>query len=370
MSRTVWTSDCKRVTLVHGECIQSMRSLPKERFDAIVSDPPYGLGFMGKQWDKGVPNWIFWKAASEVAKPGANLLAFGGTRCWHRLAINIERAKWELRDTLCWLYGSGFPKSLDLSRSLDESSGVQDRPIVGEKRGADRLRSQTEEGGREGNGKWGDESGRDPFIHSAVTEAAKVWEGFGTALKPAWEPIIWAMKELDGTFADNAMQHGVAGVNVDACRVGSERRHNASAGNKRLEDRYTVTPVSKHSETAGRGAIGRFPANVLHDGSDEVLQGLSGETSRFFYCAKPSKKERGGYNMHPTVKPIALMLWLCKLVSTPSGGEVLDPFMGSGTTGVACVMNGQSFVGIEKDADSFETAKKRIVSALKQVKGG
>lgn len=343
LERIVWISPCQRVTLIRDDCIRAMRSLPKNRFDAVVTDPPYGLSFMGKNWDKGVPNFIFWKACLEVAKPGANFLAFGGTRLFHRLSLNIERAGWNLRDVLAWIYGSGFPKA-----------------------------------------------------HSIPTPG---FDGFGTALKPSWEPIVWSMKELDGTYEENSLLHGVAGLNIDQCRVGTEEME----WKKRGESKSYAKTTSVDRE--GEVNVGRWPANLIHDGSEEALSvfpetkaskkettvqnqsrsnskcygkfsnektvvqgyGDEGTASRFFYCAKASSKERGEFNDHPTVKPISLMKYLCQLVKTPTGGEVLDPFCGSGSTGVACLLNGQRFVGIEKDPKSFEIAKKRLKSTLEQI---
>jgi DNA modification methylase len=360
-------------TLQHGDCLLGMLAMDATSVDAIITDPPYGLGFMGREWDRGVPGPHYWEAALRVAKPGAHLLAFGGTRTFHRLACAIEDAGWELRDCLSWLYGSGFPKSR--------------------------------------NGPWG-----------------------GTALKPAWEPILMARKPLVGTVAANVTQFGTGGLNVDGCRVGY--------GHKTLEEVHreagspTVGGEAGYNGGFGPGGepvsfhpLGRWPANVaLDDAAAAMLDAQSGEltsganptrrgtpkfrsvygafqgqetceaargedrggASRFFYCAKASRSEReagldgmprkrGGAeqfdsrwkegtgqlrsplvrNHHPTVKPIALMRWLARLV-TPPGGLVLDPFAGSGTTGCAALLEGMRFVGFESVAEYFAIARQRI----------
>jgi len=283
------------------------------------------------------------------------ILAFGGTRTHHRLACAIEDAGWEIRDCLMWLYGQGFPKSHDFSRDIDRKAGITDRPIVGEKRGADRLRSQTKDGKRNGGEKWNDETGRDPFIRSPVTNLAQRWDGYGTALKPAWEPIILAMKPLDGTFAHNAEAHGVAGLNANGCRIGNDLRHNPSC----MNNGDTAAPVMSR----GRESRGRWPANLILDGdAAAALDGQSKRVSRYFYCGKASKKDRGEDNDHPTVKPTALMRWLIRLVTMPSGTRILDPFAGSGTTAVACALEGVDCVSIEKEAQYVNTSRRRITS--------
>ena len=328
--------------LLHGDCRAVMAGLPAASVDAVVCDPPYGLSFMGKDWDHGVPGVAFWSAAMRVAKPGAHLLAFGGTRTFHRLAVAIEDAGWEIRDTVMWVYGSGFPKS-----------------------------------------------------HNAGN-------GWGTALKPAWEPIIVARKPLEGTVAANVLAHGTGALNIDGCRVGTSDSLNGGA----YADAGTVRDDGWGMQRGGAGEYkqptGRWPANLIHDGSDEVLAGFpqsngahgvgdnprsysydksaartmppqtrkpfdyggdTGSAARFFYCAKASKADRDEGNHHPTVKPTALMRYLCKLV-TPPAGTVLDPFMGSGSTGKAARMEGFGFIGIEQDAEYIAIARARIAHAV------
>ena len=368
-----------------GDCRELLTALDADSVDSIVTDPPYGLGFMGKDWDHGVPTVEFWQAFLRVAKPGAYMLAFGGTRTYHRMACAIEDAGWEVRDCIMWLYGTGFPKSLNLD---------------GE------------------------------------------WKGWGTALKPAYEPIIVARKPLEGTVAGNVAKHGVGAMNIDACRIETEARPKREVAALRDDVEYSPNSLMgrvdgslQSSKAVGTTNLGRWPANVIHDGSDEVLsafpdapgqQGDLNETgrarptkvafgdmaapkphtariesdksaARFFYCAKASKSEReaglgelpkkaGGMlsntsgqhitrrdggapgprsNNHPTVKPLSLMRYLCKLV-TPPNGVVLDPFMGSGSTGCAAVKEGFNFIGFDLDLNYVKIAEARITQASKE----
>lgn len=379
------------IRILTGDCREHMADLPECSVDAIVCDPPYGLtsarptgrseategavmkGFMGMAWDGSVPGTDFWIPALRVAKPGAYLLAFGGTRTFHRLACAIEDAGWEIRDTLGWLYGTGFPKSH--------------------------------------NGPWG-----------------------GTALKPAWEPIIMARKPLIGTVEANWREHGTGALNIDGCRVGGgeQRLHPVRVRSPESEANRSCYGAGLQGSRAATTTEGRWPANILHDGSDEVLsvfpdsdgqqakvtgneptangfsgpvmcggfigrresaapRGDSGSAARFFWSPKATRKERdaglesmpdrqGGMvsntsgqhitrraavapgpvkNHHPTVKPVALMAYLCRLV-TPPGGTVLDPFMGSGSTGIAALREGFDFIGIDLDPEHVDIARLRI----------
>ncbi len=291
------------IELLHGDCLDRLRELPNCSVDACVTDPPYGLSFMGKAWDYDVPGADVWREVLRVLKPGGHLLAFAGTRTQHRMAVQIEDAGFEIRDMIAWVYGSGFPKS----RNLD-----------------------------------GD------------------WQGWGTALKPALEPITVARKPLTGTVAANVLEHGTGAINVDGCRVGTCKNVPASVSKKAPANCYGKFKES--GETPGVGGhdpnIGRWPANLIHDGSDELCALLS-DAARFFYCAKASKADRGEGNGHPTVKPTELMRYLCRLVTPPSG-VVLDPFMGSGSTGKAAVLEGFRFIGIEREAEYLEIARGRI----------
>jgi DNA modification methylase len=424
----------------HGDCRDIMRTLPDNSVDAIVSDPPYGLAFMGKEWDHGVPGVEFWTEALRVAKPAAHLVAFGGTRTFHRLAVAIEDAGWEVRDCLSWLYGSGFPKSHDIGKAIDKMDAAEEqmarryrftawmrdagmstetlwrpllpfakneatakamaqhyvsagqqpaimtrehleacRHLLGDipewvERECDirsvesRNFAEREVVGHSTNaqGRGWSEAGlagyKESFdITRPSTDAAKQWDGWGTALKPAWEPIVLARKPLVGTVAANVTQYGTGGINVDGCRIGDTvetwPKTRARPTNPRdLHHDYT----GSETRTVQTGDVpsGRWPANVC---LDEDAAALFPE-SRFFYTAKASRREREAgceSNGHPTIKPIALMRWLCRLV-TPPDGLVLDPFNGSGSTGCAAVLEGFRYLGAELDADYVEIARKRI----------
>ena len=389
----------ERWTVHHGDCREVMQTLDPETIDSIVTDPPYGLSFMGKGWDHGVPGVEFWTEALRVVKPGAHLLAFGGTRTYHRLAVAIEDAGWDIRDCVMWVYGSGFPKSLDVSKAIDKAAGAE-REVVGYRknlcRTANREDSAAFNGVQEGGMFRPD---RDVFADTApATEAAKQWQGWGTALKPAWEPIIVARKPLVGTVAENVLTHGTGALNVDGCRVGrcqDDRSGSSQTGSKASENR--AMSGGNYARDAKPDAAGRWPANLIHDGSEEVTD-LLGDAARFFYCAKASKRDRDegcegmeeavracaieGHkynaisktgerkrparrNHHPTVKPTELMRYLCRLV-TPPDGLVLDPFTGSGSTGKAAMLEGLRFVGAELSEEYIEIARARIGHAAGQ----
>jgi len=384
------------ITLYHGDCREVLQSLPAESVHAVVTDPPYGLSFMGKRWDYDVPSVEVWQQCLRVLKPGGHLLAFAGTRTQHRMAVRIEDAGFEIRDMIAWVYGSGFPKSLDVSKAIDKAAGVE-REVIGVN--AELAKKQTAKTDTAAYGNYGAAGG---VITAPATDAARQWAGWGTALKPALEPITVARKPLSGTVAENVLRHGTGALNVDGCRVG--------------------------------GSTGRWPANLIHDGSEEVVglfphthashnqtrtesdnqrgvygggyhhepgsrktgYGDPGSAARFFYCAKASKSDRNegldGFtpattsdgravvadnayqrgkteraNTHPTVKPTDLMRYLCRLV-TPPGGVVLDPFMGSGSTGKAAILEGFQFIGIEREAEYVEIAKARIAAVQSQPK--
>ncbi len=370
------------IMIYHGDCREVLPELGA--VDAVVTDPPYGLSFMGKGWDRGVPGVEFWTAILAAMKPGAHLLAFGGTRTWHRLCCAIEDAGFEIRDCLMWLYGSGFPKSLDVGKAIDRAAGaerevVQTIPDRWAGKGNVLQRStQTERA--------------EVHITTAATAAAKQWDGWGTALKPAWEPIILARKPLVGTVAANVQKHGTGGLNIDGCRVGHDEECRI------LPDQHGNKPGNfygqggRHGETLELKPAGRWPANVIHDGSEEVLAGFpeagggfgkrgesphwgpasrgggtmetvgygdNGSAARFFYTAKASKADRGHGNTHPTVKPLALMRYLCRLI-TPAGGTVLDPFCGSGTTLLAAQAEFCKAIGIEIELESCDRARRRL----------
>jgi hypothetical protein len=336
------------IELLHGDCLKRLRELPDCSVDACVTDPPYGLSFMGKAWDYDVPQVDVWREVLRVLKPGGHLLAFAGTRTQHRMAVQIEDAGFEIRDMIAWVYGSGFPKSLDVSKAIDKAAGAE-REVVGI-------------AGRSGSARAcmaGDFAGGEYHATAPATPAAQQWAGWGTALKPALEPITVARKPLVGTVAANVLEHGTGALNVDGCRVEGTWERNSTT---RCDIRggRTVGGGSGQLECEPQAAHpgGRWPANLIHDGSDEPCA-LLGDAARFFYCAKASKADRGDGNGHPTVKPTELMRYLCRLV-TPPGGVVLDPFMGSGSTGKAAALEGFRFIGIEREAEYLEIARQRV----------
>jgi hypothetical protein len=374
-----------------NDCRAAMAAMAEASADAIVTDPPYGLSFMGKDWDRAVPGPDYWREALRVAKPGAHLLAFGGTRVWHRLAVAIEDAGWEVRDTIMWLHGQGFPKSLDVSKAIDKEAGAE-REVTGPNPHA-----------RPSDGERFNAMGTK--THSPLTAPATPrWSGFGTALKPAWEPVIVARKPLAGTVAANVLEYGTGGINVDGCRIEGAPPSVPQPNFRSVNGRATKLDANGRNGEMSH-AIGRWPANlVLDEEAAAALDEMSGTTrsrdggvagwqkggyvggryepiartghndsggaSRFFYCAKASKAERnlGGVdNRHPTVKPLALMRWLVRLV-TPPGGLVLDPFCGSGTTGIAATMEGFRFIGIEMDETHAHVARQRIAAAAEKAK--
>jgi len=416
--------------LLKGNCLETLKTLDTASVDSIVTDPPYELGFMGKSWDNsGIAySQDLWAECLRVLKPGGHLLAFSGSRTYHRMVVAIEDSGFEIRDQIMWIYGSGFPKSLDVSKAIDKASGAE-REVVGSKTSGI---ANKDEGPRHtiGAGK-----SVEVDITAPATPEAQQWQGWGTALKPAHEPIVVARKPVEGTVANNVLTYGTGALNIDGSRVA----HQSEA------DRASATPQGKVTSNLKAGSapdvndegrkdverpdtsLGRWPANVIHDGSDEVLAGFpnskdgvagkrtdrrgksdvgsfgfkaqdefggyggEGSAARFFYCAKASKSERnagleglperresdrqrddgvGGdnprnrtnearQNFHPTVKPLALMRYLIKLV-TPPGGIVLDPFLGSGTTAVAATLEGFDWIGCEMTEDYWPIIEARV----------
>jgi len=433
-----------------GDCLEVMHTMPDNSIDAVISDPPYGLSFMGAKWDSfggstgkesveerrakmneylGGQNAVVPRFASShshlpklsemqgfqaamtpifeealrVAKPGAYLLCFGGTRTFHRMACAIEDAGWKVKDCVCWLYGSGFPHGMDVAKAIDKASGYVGE-VIGERTVDVGMQGGHMHAGRK-------QQQQQQQVH-ALSDTAKEWEGWNTALKPAWEPIIVAQKPVEGTIAANVLKWGVGAMNIEACRVptesGEKGRYPANVAhdgsqmvldlfpqsNGQLADRKAQAKSSVNcygdygtdSEFKKRGDTGsaaRF-FNTFRDGEDSAERTYAdkGSTSfaakpgmrrapadtpaRFFYCAKASKKDRGEGNTHPTVKPTALMEWLVKLV-TPQGGVVLDPFMGSGSTGVACANLGRRFVGIEREWEYMQIAGPRVQNREREV---
>jgi len=382
----------EQTTIYNGDCREILETLPDGSVDAVVSDPPYGLAFMGKRWDYDVPGVEVWQECLRVLKPGGHLLAFAGTRTQHRMAVKIEDAGFEIRDMIAWVYGSGFPKSLDVSKAIDKAAGAE-REVVGTKT------SRQPTGNAYAQDEWTKLHSvpHEIDITAPATAAAKQWSGWGTALKPALEPITVARKPLCGTVAENVLQHGTGAMNVDGCRVGCEARPVMV----RTETVVAASSMSGQSTGATSSGelttVGRWPANLIHDGSDEVT-GLFPETdgvvgakreggdkcifsggghkqsekqiitggtkdcgsaARFFYTAKADKADRGHGNNHPTVKPQALMRYLVRLVCPP-GGVVLDPFGGSGTTAVAARLEQCRSILCELSAEYCDIAVERL----------
>jgi DNA modification methylase len=413
-------------TLFHQDCREALKTLADNSLDSCVTDPPYALvstvkrfgsanaapaqhgtdgafarasaGFMGQKWDTGETAFSteFWQQVYRVLKPGAFVAAFGASRQYHRMACAIEAAGFEIRDSLMWVYGTGFPKSHDVSKGIDREAGAV-REVVGEGepfgRGSMRNKTRVESGYRPTE--LNPEGGVSQITTPATPQAAE-WEGWGTALKPAFEPIVLARKPLsEGTVAANVLRWRTGALNIGASRVPSPD------GVARVQHHKTGAE-SMFSGINGGTLVdpsfdGRWPANVVHDGSDEVVgafpsaggqQGRakiggakagkiygdfgenfssnpeprndSGSAARFFYSAKASKADRAG-SKHPTVKPIALMEWLCTLI-TPPGGTILDPFAGSGTTGIAATRKGFSVLLCEREEEYVQDIRSRFGS--------
>ncbi len=271
----------KTVSIYAGDCRKVLPGI--DPVDAVVCDPPYGLSFMGKGWDRGVPGVEFWEEIAGAMKPGAHLLAFGGTRTFHRLACAIEDAGLEIRDCLMWVYGTGFPKSLDVSKAIDKAAGTLELREFKCKNPADRPYTHTV-----GATSTGWQSPPRPDKTHPATDAAKQWEGWGTALKPAWEPIILARKPLIGTVAANVLEHGTGCLNIDGCRVGMMTEKEVARSGRSTDGMFAKGGLDWKTEK--REPKGRWPANLLHDGSDEVLERL-GDAARFFYQAELGDEE-------------------------------------------------------------------------------
>ena len=371
-------TDAPVVDVRNGDCRELIAAMPSESVDAIVTDPPYELGFMGKGWDaSGIAYDVtLWSECLRVLKPGGYLLAFGGTRTYHRMACAIEDAGFEIRDAIYWLYSSGFPKSLDISKAIDKAAGAKRTVQIGTSRGVAGEDSQGY-GGIARGGVGITQKGVDLPVMAPATDDARKWQGFGTALKPAHEPIVLARKPLTGTVAANVLEHGTGALNVDGARVGDEAQINTYSG------RHAFGDSQVGEEYRAKIVMGRWPANVITDGS------IDAEWVRYFYSAKASKAERnaglnalpatfaptmnngiGGkehdpetatpkQNTHPTVKPLALMRYLVRLV-TPPGGTVLEPFAGSGTTLAAAVLEGFNAIGCELTEDYLPIIAGRV----------
>jgi len=383
------------------DCLIGMKNILDNSIDSIVTDPPYELGFMGKAWDStGIAYSVeMWREAYRVLKPGGHLLAFGGTRTYHRMACAIEDAGFEIRDCIQWIYGSGFPKSMDVAKSIEAKvltgSANKDKfkELDGDKGITQLGYTKTHADNDRPNDYNGQEYNKKVYLH---TPEAKQWEGWGTALKPANEPIVVARKPLsEKTVADNVLKWGTGGINIDGSRIPTTDK--LDGGGSSVDYDGWGKSLCGKTDSAKSNLLGRFPANVIFDEeAGELLNEQSGErksggkvkgnepsrtgengiygtycrvenqphndtggASRFFYCAKTSKSERGEGNTHPTVKPLKLISYLIKLV-TPPNGTTLDPFIGSGTSAIAAKQNGFNYIGYESDADNFSIAQKRI----------
>jgi len=399
--------------LINGDCLKEVEKLVNDgiQVDSIVTDPPYHLtsiverfgkegsapakdkdgafqrqsvGFMGKEWDGG--DIAFrketWELFMKVLKPGGHLLAFSGSRTYHRMAVAIEDAGFDIRDQIMWLYGSGFPKSLNLGKSVDKKLGNERVKTGQTKIHGIKGMPQSEERTAIGAGSFGQE------VEEEITVGTSEWEGWGTALKPAHEPIVLARKTLsENSIVENVLKHRTGGIHIDACRIET----NDSWKETTRQPNDSIGTFKTKTRTTKQNDKGRYPSNVMHNGLQE-------EWARFFYCPKTPKAEKNkglenlpikktssmagrrdshdmeGYsidndvtgrfvtekqNVHPTVKPVKLMKYLCRLI-TPKGGTVLDPFMGSGSTGIAAKDEGLDFIGIEKEKEYFDIAEQRI----------
>jgi site-specific DNA-methyltransferase (adenine-specific) len=379
--------------IISGDVLRFASHYRGPKFHAVLCDPPYEMGFMGKSWDsRGVSfRAETWSAVRSLLAPGAHLLAFGGTRTFHRIAIAIEDAGFEIRDTLGWLYGSGFPKSHDVSKAIDREAGA----VRSE---GDRLWSGGVRAGGISHG--GGQSGTSERLiyDTPATDAARAWQGYGTALKPAWEPVIVARNPLVGTVAQNVQGYGAGALNIDGGRVGDEggcrsvkRQLSSNADTVYGKLLNAETPSPRHE------GLGRWPANIIHDGSDEVTEVL-GDAQRFFYCAKAGKREREevlsgfevrvagamdarsgrsgaldnssgdgltrGRNHHPTVKPIALTEYLARIIlpaAVVGDRRILVPFAGSGSECIGAMLAGwETIIGVEREDEYVRIARARM----------
>jgi DNA modification methylase len=430
--------------LILGDCLHKIKELEDNSVDSIVTDPPYGISFMGKKWDYDVPSVEIWKECFRVLKPGGHLLSFSSARTYHRMAINVEDAGFEIRDQIMWVYGVGFPKSLNVGKAIDkklnnerEVVGIKNRPAISTNNSNDGWKRPSH---------YNEDGTHKTTMNITVpaSEEAKNWEGWGTALKPAHEPIVLARKPFRGDVASNVLEHGTGAINIDGCRIGS------GSGDTKVVSYPDITGNNYNGEYKDKVQYevvdkGRWPANFIHDGSEEVINNFpntgsstpseknknggefpedntiklglkeiqrtgfqdSGSAARYFYCAKANKKDRNEgcedleakeiagkgnglarscetcgantitgcdcedrtysnpkrTNHHPTVKPTELMRYLVRLV-TPKDGTVLDPFMGSGSTGKAALLENFKFIGIELSEEYLNIASKRLKHAI------
>jgi site-specific DNA-methyltransferase (adenine-specific) len=392
-----------RWSLIAGDCIERLRDLDAASVDAVVTDPPYEIAMMGKGWDRtGVAfSPATWREVLRVIKPGGHLVAFGAPRSYHRLACAIEDAGFDIRDSLHWCFGSGFPKSHDVSKAIDKAAGAE-REVI---RQATRAGNAERRGAGEQGSTYGDSHGGFTTFSDPVTESAKRWDGWGTALKPAHEPIVLARRALDGTVSETVLRFGTGAINVEGCRVGagdipgrwppnvllSHVDGCERIGEARIQStgHYAAARPASATLSGPEGHGGQAGLAERHTRGESVavyrcVEGCpvaeidrqdgrpQGGPSRFFPCfhyeqkaartereSGLAKAEKGWANLHPTVKPVGIMRWLCRLV-TPPDGVVLDPFAGSGSTGIAALREGFRFVGIEREDTYISIARRRL----------
>lgn len=374
------------MNLINGDSLQVLKDFESNSIDAVVSDPPYGLsqittkqfancmlkwctdddsympsskGFMGKSWDSFVPPPSLWKEVFRILKPGGHALIFAGSRTQDLMGLSLRLAGFEMRDVIQWIYGEGFPKSLNIGKAIDKIQGTE-RKVIGKDKNFGATKKE------KGKTTYGDYEGS-----WDITKGESQWEGYGTALKPAYEPALLVRKPVQGSIAQNVLDHGVGGINIDGCRVDIK---NGRFPSNVIIDEYIKNDMKKY----GIKSNGSVPKSskynspfmfsfIGHGKRSKDHYPSKGYVSRYFYCAKASREEREEglngdkdiINIHPTVKPIDLMQYLCRLI-TPPNGVVLDPFMGSGSTGIGAVKEGFNFIGIEREKEYFEIAKARI----------
>ena len=369
--------------IVNADCIEHLKTIEDDYFDSVVTDPPYHLtsiakrftnstkakhgkdgsfqrlskGFMGQTWDGGDIAFTteIWKEVYRTLKPGAYLLAFSAARNYHRMAVAIEDSGFEIRDQIMWIYGSGFPKSHNIGKQMDKKLG-NTRQVIGKK-----VRGDVQKAIEKGAGYTADPANKNNekvfgYGTEILTKGETEWEGWGTALKPAHEPIVMARKPIEGSVVDNILEHRTGAINIDKSRVPIDKTDNLnnwhSNRTKQIYDNTeNIFKLGMKNISSKQNDKGRWPANVIHDGLEE-------DWSKYFYCTKASKKEKGD-TKHPTVKPINLMRYLVKLI-TPKDGLVLDPFAGTGTTGEACKLEGRNYYLIEKTKEYISDIEKRI----------
>ncbi len=364
--------------IIHGDCLQVLYTFPSNAVDSVVTDPPYGLsrepdicevltkwlagedythrgsGFMGKTWDSFVPGPSIWREVYRVLKPGGHALVFAGTRTQDLMTISLRMAGFEIRDVIEWLYFSGFPKSVDVSKVFDKRAGAERKKgrllyVNGKTAGGERIRQLA--------------GGAEHYETFPVTDLAKKWDGWGTALKPAHEPIILVRKPFKGTVVDNVEQYGTGALNIDGCRIGDDEIHSSGEVSNAWREAEGRTGRQAPNPSVNKG---RFPANCVTTEPDAFFSKYFNVTPPEL-CKKTSKCDRNsnwrgeivGQNRHPTVKPTDLMAWLVRLI-TPPGGIVLDPFAGSGSTCVAARREGFFFIGIEQELEYVKIARKRV----------